>query len=163
MVNRVAIQSVPSSWAAADWDSKAPGVYPGSARRARKLLKVHRSALLAHGALGRVGRGIVIPGGWPSTSGTLPVTSARRTRTASVLPQRWQRRVNLRRPDMDRRNHAVGDRSVDYFRLLTPAEQAESIRRLATSGLTDYDIAAATRLHVEQVRRVIGPRRPESP
>jgi hypothetical protein len=64
---------------------------------------------------------------------------------------------------MDRRNHAVGDRSVDYFRLLTPAEQAESIRRLATSGLTDYDIAAATRLHVEQVRRVIGPRRPESP
>jgi hypothetical protein len=62
MVNRVAIQSVPSSWAAADWDSKAPGVYPGSARRARKLLKVHRSALLAHGALGRVGRGIVIFG-----------------------------------------------------------------------------------------------------
>ena len=51
--------TMPQSWAAKDWPEQ---VYPGSARRARKLLKVHRVALLAHGALGRVNRDLIVFG-----------------------------------------------------------------------------------------------------
>ena len=42
-----------------------------------------------------------------------------------------------------------------HFLSLTPAEQAAAIRRLAADGMSDTSIARATRLSVEQVRRVL--------
>jgi uncharacterized protein YoaH (UPF0181 family) len=49
---------------------------------------------------------------------------------------------------------------MNYFLLLTHAEQIEAIRRLARSGMSDYGIASATQLAVEQVRRILGPTEP---
>lgn len=46
-------------------------------------------------------------------------------------------------------------RRMNYFLLLTPEQQLESVRRLSRSGLGDYSIAAASGLSVEQVRRVL--------
>ena len=46
-------------------------------------------------------------------------------------------------------------RELLHFLLLDPAQQAEAIRRMAAQGWSDHGIAAATRLSVEQVRRVL--------
>jgi hypothetical protein len=60
MAKRVMMaQPMPQSWAAKDWPSE---VFPGSARRARKLIKTHRADLMAAGALGRVTRDLIIFG-----------------------------------------------------------------------------------------------------
>jgi hypothetical protein len=48
-------------------------------------------------------------------------------------------------------------RHATPFRLLTPAEQVESIRRMAASGLGINTIATVTGLAVEQIRKVIQP------
>jgi hypothetical protein len=45
-----------------------------------------------------------------------------------------------------------------YFEMLDRQEQAAAIRRLAASRMSDYGIAAATGLAVEQVRRVLAER-----
>jgi len=50
----------------------------------------------------------------------------------------------------------VPDRELVHFLLLSADEQAAAIRRLASQGLSDSTIAAATRLSVEQIRRIIG-------
>jgi DNA-binding NarL/FixJ family response regulator len=42
-----------------------------------------------------------------------------------------------------------------HFHALDPQQQAQAIARLAATGLSDYDIAAATAMHVEQVREVL--------
>jgi hypothetical protein len=47
---------------------------------------------------------------------------------------------------------------MGYFLLLTPDEQAAAIRRLSSAGMSDYGIASATGLAVEQVRAIIGER-----
>lgn len=46
-------------------------------------------------------------------------------------------------------------RRMNYFLLLTAEQQQQSIRRLARSGMADSSIAAATGLHVDDVRRVL--------
>jgi hypothetical protein len=48
------------------------------------------------------------------------------------------------------------DRKMLYFHLLSHEEQREAIVRLASSGMSDYGIASATGLAVEQVRAIIG-------
>jgi hypothetical protein len=55
-------------------------------------------------------------------------------------------------------SHAVieSDARLRHFRLLTRDQQAQAIRRLAATGMTDYDVSAATRLAVEQVRQILG-------
>ena len=55
---------------------------------------------------------------------------------------------------------ASPQRELHHFVMLDRDQQAAAIRRLAASGVSDYGIAAATRLSVEFVRTVIGPRRP---
>jgi hypothetical protein len=42
-----------------------------------------------------------------------------------------------------------------HFLSLSPAEQAAAIRRLAALGWSELGIAAATRLSVEMIRRVL--------
>jgi hypothetical protein len=54
-------------------------------------------------------------------------------------------------PNLDRRARAHFDR-------LSRDEQVEAIRRLAHEGLGDYEIAHATKLSVEMIRRVLGAR-----
>jgi hypothetical protein len=46
-------------------------------------------------------------------------------------------------------------REIAHFLLLTQDEQASAILCLAAQGWSEYGIAAATRLSVEQVRRVL--------
>lgn len=48
-------------------------------------------------------------------------------------------------------------RELFYFLLLNPAEQKAAIQRLHTSGMSDTTIAAATKLSVEQIRRLLEP------
>jgi hypothetical protein len=47
-----------------------------------------------------------------------------------------------------------------HFTVLSPAERATAIRRLAAAGQGEYTIAAETGLSVEQVRRVLFPSEP---
>ncbi|HLS81307.1 MAG TPA: hypothetical protein VK025_07880 [Steroidobacter sp.] len=47
-------------------------------------------------------------------------------------------------------------REMAHFLLLTHAQQIEAIRRLHALGWSDYGIASATRLSVEQIRRLLG-------
>lgn len=42
------------------------------------------------------------------------------------------------------------------FLRLTRAEQAAAIRQLARAGLSDWQLAHASRLSVEQIRRILG-------
>jgi hypothetical protein len=49
-------------------------------------------------------------------------------------------------------------RELDYFLMLSRDDQCGAIRRMAAGGLSDYTIASATRLSVEQVRQIIGNR-----
>jgi hypothetical protein len=44
---------------------------------------------------------------------------------------------------------------ANYFQLLTPAEQAERIKRLASSGFTDSAIGSLTGIGIEGVRRIL--------
>ncbi len=44
-----------------------------------------------------------------------------------------------------------------HFLLLSPAEQAAAIQRMAAQGWSDHTIASATRLSLEQVRRALTP------
>ena len=48
-------------------------------------------------------------------------------------------------------------RELVHFLLLTREEQAAAIRRMAATGWTEHSIAAATGLHVQQVRRILAP------
>lgn len=48
------------------------------------------------------------------------------------------------------------DRSRYHFETLSPEQQATAIRRLAFEGFTELGCAAASRLSVEQVRRILG-------
>jgi hypothetical protein len=50
------------------------------------------------------------------------------------------------------------DARMGYFMMLTEAEQHAAIKRLASSGMADTSIAAATMLSVEQVRIILGQR-----
>ena len=49
-------------------------------------------------------------------------------------------------------------RELHHFLLLTREEQHAAIRRLASAGMNEYSIAAATRLSVEMIRRILGER-----
>lgn len=46
-------------------------------------------------------------------------------------------------------------RELLYFLLLSPDQQAQAIRRLHLSGMLDHSIAAATKMSVEMVRRIL--------
>lgn len=46
-------------------------------------------------------------------------------------------------------------RELYHFLVLSHAEQLAAIRRLAALGWSDHAIAAATRLSVEQIRRLL--------
>jgi hypothetical protein len=48
------------------------------------------------------------------------------------------------------------ERELNHFMMLTQAEQRAAIVRLSRSGFSDYGIAAATSLSVEQIRKVLG-------
>jgi 2-keto-3-deoxy-6-phosphogluconate aldolase len=50
---------------------------------------------------------------------------------------------------------AVIDPGMRHFQALNQPDQIAAIRQLATSGMGDYAIAAATRLSVEQVRSIL--------
>jgi hypothetical protein len=50
---------VPHSWALDDWP---PTIYPRTASKARYITRTHRAALVAAGALVRVGRDLVVIG-----------------------------------------------------------------------------------------------------
>lgn len=49
-------------------------------------------------------------------------------------------------------------REMRHFELLDRDEQRSAIQRLATSGMSDHTIAAATMLSVEMVRAILGER-----
>ncbi len=53
-------------------------------------------------------------------------------------------------------NAVAVDRRLNYFLLLTREEQREAIARLARDGMSDSTIAAATRLSVEMIRKILG-------
>lgn len=57
---------------------------------------------------------------------------------------------------------ASPQRELHHFVMLDRDQQAAAIRKLAASGVSDYGVSAATRLSVEFVRTVIGPRRPRA-
>lgn len=50
----------------------------------------------------------------------------------------------------------IRGRELAHFMILSRDEQEAAICRLARSGMSEYSIATATRLSVEQVRRVLG-------
>lgn len=50
----------------------------------------------------------------------------------------------------------TADRELHHFLMLSHDEQRAAIQRLAASGMSDYVIAAATRLSVEMVRTILG-------
>jgi hypothetical protein len=47
------------------------------------------------------------------------------------------------------------DSRMNYFVMLSPAEQAAAIRRMASAGMADSTIATATMQSVELIRRVL--------
>jgi hypothetical protein len=49
------------------------------------------------------------------------------------------------------------------FLRLTRAEQAAVIRQLAAAGMSDWALAHASRLSVEQIRRILGRGTPGDP
>jgi hypothetical protein len=70
------------------------------------------------------------------------------TRTVAAAPERL-RPVSADKP---------GAGKMAYFLMLTRDEQAAAIRRLSSSGMSDYGIASATGLAVEHVRAILGDR-----
>lgn len=53
--------------------------------------------------------------------------------------------------------HSGDNARLRHFQLLTRDQQAQAIRRLAATGMTDHDISHATRLSVEMVRIILSP------
>lgn len=51
--------AIPHSWAISSWPAD---VYPNDPKRARYLVRAHRDELIAAGALGRVGRELLVYG-----------------------------------------------------------------------------------------------------
>lgn len=49
-------------------------------------------------------------------------------------------------------------RELQHFLQLDHSQQCQAIRRLAAEGLSDHTIAAATRLSVEMIRRLLAER-----
>lgn len=47
-----------------------------------------------------------------------------------------------------------------HFEVLTREEQENAIRSLADDGMSEYQLAAATRLSVEMIRRVLSVKPP---
>ena len=47
-------------------------------------------------------------------------------------------------------------RRMLWFVTLTPAEQREAIQRLFADGMSEYDIAGATKLSVQVIRQILG-------
>lgn len=47
---------------------------------------------------------------------------------------------------------------MHYFQLLSHDDQRAAIHKLANSGMSDYTIAAATKLSVEMIRAILGER-----
>lgn len=60
----------------------------------------------------------------------------------------------------DRSTIPHAPRELLHFLLLSPTEQANAIRRLAATGMSDFTIATATRLSVEAIRRIIAEAKP---
>ena len=60
MSKRTPIPTVPHSWAVAHWPDS---VYPNNASRGRHLVRSNQTALVAAGALVRIGRELVVLGG----------------------------------------------------------------------------------------------------
>lgn len=59
---------------------------------------------------------------------------------------------------------AVIDPGLRNFLALSHADQLAAMKQLAASGMGEYAIAAATRLSVEEVRRILkGPACPKEP
>lgn len=56
------------------------------------------------------------------------------------------------------RDSDVDANRMRHFDLLTQSERENAIRRMATAGFTDGEISAATKLAIEQVRRVLAVR-----
>lgn len=54
------------------------------------------------------------------------------------------------------------EREMRHFLLLSADEQRAAIVKLAASGMSDYGIASASGLAVEQVRQIIGQERAKS-
>jgi hypothetical protein len=50
----------------------------------------------------------------------------------------------------------IKERELAHSMILSRDEQKTAICRLAKSGMSEHSIATATRLSVEQVRRVLG-------
>jgi hypothetical protein len=59
MPNKSAAEKIPHSWSVEDWP---PSVYPCRASKGRYILREYRDALVAAGALVRVGRDLVVIG-----------------------------------------------------------------------------------------------------
>jgi hypothetical protein len=53
---------------------------------------------------------------------------------------------------------ASHDKKMLYFAMLTREEQVAAIKRLVSSGMSDYGVAAACGLSVEMIRSIIGQR-----
>jgi hypothetical protein len=50
------------------------------------------------------------------------------------------------------------DREMSHFLMMSEADRHAAIQRMAKNGWSDYSIAAATRLSVEMVRKLLGER-----
>jgi hypothetical protein len=50
----------------------------------------------------------------------------------------------------------AGARRLLWWNTLSREEQVSAIRRLSAGGMSDHDIAGATKLSVEAIRQVIG-------
>ena len=59
MPNKSAVEKIPHSWSVEDWPQI---VYPRSSSKGRYILRANRDALVAAGALVRVGRDLVVIG-----------------------------------------------------------------------------------------------------
>jgi hypothetical protein len=56
---------------------------------------------------------------------------------------------------MTQRCHTYDAHARDDFAQLPPEQQVAAIRSWGREGCSDHEIAARTRLHVEQVRRLL--------
>jgi hypothetical protein len=79
---KIPVPTVPHSWRLDDWPA---GVYPGAASKGRYVVRANRTALIAIGALVRVGRDLVVMGAayssWISKQGE-------RVRDYQIAPNR---------------------------------------------------------------------------
>lgn len=70
--------------------------------------------------------------------------------------------MHIVRPGAPTRHTDLERRRRQHWFSLTQAEQAAAVRRMADAGHGDYTIASASGLAVEQVRRILGEREPET-